>query len=117
MASSSGISACCPPTNQRIMSDIAPGLALLVEDRLATPVLEREMQMAGLARIGVRPFGHEGGHLALPLGQHLREGLEQDGAVRREQSVGIFDRGFEHARTRLGVQAFERHVHGERRAS
>ena len=83
MASSSGISACWPPTNQRIIvATCHAASSASWKTRLAVACrLQRDVDVAALARPVVRPLGHEGRHQAAALRQHLDEGLEQRGLV------------------------------------
>ena len=83
----------------------------VVEGRLAVLALERDVDMAALARIVVRPFGHEGRHQAAALGQHLHEGLEQGRAVGRLQRLVVIEGRLQHAGAGLGVQPLDGHAH------
>ena len=69
------------------------------------------MQMSGLPRIGIRPFGHEGHHLAVALRPDLGEGLEEHRTVGRRERIGILDRRLQNARPGFGVKPLERHIH------
>ncbi len=69
------------------------------------------MDMARLARPVGRPARHEGRHQAALLRHDLGKGLEQHGLVGGGEGTIDLDRGFEHARPRFLVQAFQGHVH------
>src|SRR6266404_652324 len=84
----------------------------VMKGSLAILALERDVDMAALAWIVVRPFGHERGHQAAALGEHLQEGLEKGGAVGRFQRLVIIECRLHHAGARLGMKALDRHAHG-----
>jgi hypothetical protein len=86
-------------------------LCRIVKHRLARLVLQRDMQMAGLAGPVLRPFGHEGGHPAAPLRQDLGHCLEQGRPVCRLQRAGMDDGCLQHAGACLGVQALDGNAH------
>jgi len=81
-----GKQGCWPPTNQRMVSNMLAGTSGPVKDRLPSAVTQRQMQVLRLPRIGIRPFGNEGHHLALALRPNLGERLEDDAGPRRERS-------------------------------
>ena len=69
------------------------------------------MDVAALARLGLGELRHEGRDLALAFGDDLEERLEERGLVGRSEAAVHADRGFDHARPGLLVEALDRDVH------
>ena len=112
MASSSGISACWPPMNQRMASDMSCGLDG------SWKTLPPSASRSEMCRWPLWP-GTLLDHLAMKVAirpwrcaSTLAEGLEQRRAVGGFEGIAVAQRGFEHAGPGLRVQALDRKAHG-----
>ena len=78
---------------------------------LGGALAQRQVNVPALPGVILRPLGHEGGHAAATLGQHLHEGLEQRGLVGGGLGVVDGDGRLDHPGAGLRMQALDGEVH------